>query len=425
MTSRSGAIAALVGALALTEGAAPAGATSPGTNGRIFFSSRSLGPGSGCGVASVRPDGTGFNCLNPFGLDPAVSPDNRRIASVRGDQPVEVYITDIQGRGAKRLTHAPGDFPSSFAPSFSPDSSRILFFKYGGDEGTGGLYVMNLDGSGVHQLTSDGGQEPVFSPSGSQIAYELQGVAIAGADGSGSHVVLGDTNVTTTNPFGRHVEQNYEPSWAPDGGRLAFSRHVRTTSADCDLTTLTCGDEQVVDERDVFSMNPDGSDIRQLTSTPDMDEVDASYSPDGQMIAYYRRPAGDDRQGEIWVMNADGSGQRRVALGANPEWSTVAGGPTRPRIKFRFSGLKPKRHCLGALGGWSATVKTSARRYTGFHIAFYVDGRLVDELFDTRGFGTGVDSTEARHGSTYRVRVLVEDAGAGDRVTRTFRFRRC
>src|SRR5262249_45316080 len=157
MTSRSGAIAALVGALALTEGAALAGATSPGTNGRIFFSSRSLGPGSGCGVASVRPDGTGFNCLNPFGLDPAVSPGNRRIASVRGDQPVEVYITDIQGRGAKRLTHAPGDFPSSFAPSFSPDSSRILFFKYGGDEGTGGLYVMNLDGSGVHQLTSDGG----------------------------------------------------------------------------------------------------------------------------------------------------------------------------------------------------------------------------------------------------------------------------
>ena len=419
------AAALVVAAFMLFTGGTPAGATSPGANGRVFFSARSLGFGSGCGIASVRVDGTGFNCLNPFGLDPAVSPDNARIVSVRGDQPIEVYATDIKGKGARRLTHAPGAYPNSLSPSFSPDSSRILWFKYGGGPGESGLYVMTTDGSGQRQLTDDGGQDPVFSPSGAQIAYTLRGIAIATGDGGGAHVILGDQNVTTTNPFGRYFEKNYEASWAPDGSRLAFSRHTSTTTITCDPAPPACGDERIEIAEDVFTMNPDGSDIRQLTSTPGMDEVDASYSPDGRMIAYYRRPDGDDRRGEIWVMNADGSGQRLLALGANPEWSTLQGGPARPRIKFSFIGLNRKRRCLGGFGGWSATVKTTARRYTGFHIAFYLDGQLVDEEFDTRGLGMGVDQTQARRGRTHRVRVLVEDAAAGDSISRTFKFWRC
>jgi hypothetical protein len=409
------AVAFLVAAITLGIGASSSGATAPpGKNGRIFFSARSLGPGTGCGIASVKVNATGFNCLNPFGLDPAVSPDNTRIASVRGEQPIEVYVTDIKGRGARRLTHAAGAYPNSLSPSFSPDSSRILWFKYGGDPGSSGLWVMNADGSGQRQLTGDGGQDPVFSPSGAQIAYTLQGIAIAGADGAGSHVILGDQNATTINPFARHLEQNYEASWAPDASRLAFSRRVMTTTVD-----------QIESAIDVFAMNPDGSDLRQLTSTPKMDEVDASYSPDGRMIAYYRRPEGDDRQGEIWVMNADGSGQRRVALGANPEWSTLQSGPGRPRLKFLFIGVNRKRRCLGALGGWSAFVRTKARPYTGFHVAFYVDGQLADEEFNTRGFGMGLTYLQAGRRRTHSVRVLVEDAAAADTISRTFTFRRC
>lgn len=77
--------------LVLLGAAAQAQATSPGDNGRIFFSARAPASQSGCGIASVKVNGTGYNCLDPFGRDPAVSPDNRRLASVRGDQLVEVY----------------------------------------------------------------------------------------------------------------------------------------------------------------------------------------------------------------------------------------------------------------------------------------------------------------------------------------------
>jgi TolB protein len=425
---RALAAAGATAAVAVLGIAAPGWATSPGDNGRIFFSARAPASPFGCGVASVRPSATGYNCLDRAGRDPAVSPDNKRLASVRGDELVEVYASEIGGRGAQRLTHAPGAFPSSYSPSFSPDSGRIVWNKFGGAEGEDGLYLMNADGSGQRQLTGDGGQDPVFSPNGDRIAYSVGGHSIAGADGDGgnSHVILGFQNHVTTSPLGHYLEQNSEPTWAPDGNRLAFSRHTRTDTITCDPAPPACsgGHTEVAD--DLYSMNADGSDIRPLTSTPDINELDPSWSPDGRQIAFYRRPEGrGDEFGEVWVMNADGSGQRRVALGANPEWSTLQGGPGRPRLVFRFRRIKRHRSCLGGYDGWTAAVRTSGNRRTLFYIAFYVDGKFMDYESNSKFLGMGVDAVHARHGSTHRVRVVVEDAAPGDRISSSFRFRRC
>jgi Tol biopolymer transport system component len=61
---------------------------------------------------------------------------------------------------------------------------------------------------------------------------------------------------------------------------------------------------------DIYAMNPDGSDIRQLTNLgPDSNAFWESWSPDGKLIVFneYRPP---DFLGELWLMNADGSNQR-------------------------------------------------------------------------------------------------------------------
>jgi dipeptidyl aminopeptidase/acylaminoacyl peptidase len=415
-------IVVLAGMISLAA-ATPALATSPGPNGRIFFSARpALSTSSGCGIASVRPDGTGYNCIDPFGRDPAVSPDHRHIVSVRGEEHVEVYGSDISGKGVKRLTRAPGAFPNSLAPSFSPDSRRTLWFEYGGAEGVDGLYLMNADGTGQHQLTGDGGQDPVFSPSGAQIAYTRGGLSIANADGSGSHVVVADQNTTSQETLSRYFERNGEASWAPDGRRLAFARHTSTTTFQC-TPIPSCAKPVLAD--DVYAMNPDGTGVRQLTSTPNVDEVDPSYSPDGRLIAYYRRAQGaDDIEGEIWVMNADGSGQKRAALGANPEWSSLLGGPKRPVISLRLHRLNRRRTCLGRLDGWSVRVKTSALRYTGFNIHFLVDGRTLDEEFNTRSMSDGIDAVFPRR-KRHRLKVVVDDPAVHDRISRTYTLRRC
>ena len=84
-------------------------------------------------------------------------------------------------------------------------------------------------------------------------------------------------------------------------------------------------------------MNPDGSGVRQLTSSTGVNEEEPSWSPDGRQVAYFKMPRQNpDGVGEIWVMNADGSGQRAVALGWHPHWSTVQGGPGRPRLQIQL-----------------------------------------------------------------------------------------
>src|SRR5215471_20705551 len=61
---------------------------------------------------------------------------------------------------------------------------------------------------------------------------------------------------------------------------------------------------------DIYTMNPDGSDVRQLTDLgPDNRAFWESWSPDGKQIVFneYRSP---DFLGQLWLMNSDGSNQR-------------------------------------------------------------------------------------------------------------------
>src|SRR5262245_1878163 len=63
---------------------------------------------------------------------------------------------------------------------------------------------------------------------------------------------------------------------------------------------------------DIYTMNPDGSDVRQLTAfTDDNPAFLENWSPDGKQLAFSRFPA-PDFFGQLWVMNADGSNQHAL-----------------------------------------------------------------------------------------------------------------
>src|SRR5213594_2271597 len=62
---------------------------------------------------------------------------------------------------------------------------------------------------------------------------------------------------------------------------------------------------------DIFTMNPDGTNIKQLTHVgPDGLASWPAWSADGKQIVFEFRPP--DRIPQIWVMNADGSDQHLV-----------------------------------------------------------------------------------------------------------------
>lgn len=86
---------------------------------------------------------------------------------------------------------------------------------------------------------------------------------------------------------------------------------------------------------ELYIMNADGSDPRNLTKTPDRDEYYPQCSFDGKYIAYEADAPSVDKDGkpilkdgkpvmhsQVWVMNADGGNQRLVSDAAEqPTWS--------------------------------------------------------------------------------------------------------
>ena len=65
---------------------------------------------------------------------------------------------------------------------------------------------------------------------------------------------------------------------------------------------------------DIFAVDPNGANRVQLTATAD-DEYAPSYSADGEKIVFSRYPQPPNSFGQIWVMNANGTGQTQLTTG--------------------------------------------------------------------------------------------------------------
>jgi WD40-like Beta Propeller Repeat len=404
-------VAGIVATLTLAPSAT---AAIPGANGRVFFTS------AFCGTASIKANGTGFNCHHPFGRDPTVAPNGLSIAMTLGNQ---VSAINPNGTGRRRVTGPVDDWDQANTPSFGPDSETIAYlaFRDVPDGIRGDIYTVRADGTGRRRLTTNEAYDPAFAADG-RIAYQRHdGIYVMNGDGTGQHMVLANTAERPANPPGTVVTDNNEPAFSPDGRTIAFSRRVTTTVFECNPFPNCTGQHTTQDE-DVYLMNADGTGVRRLTSTPEVDEVDPSFAPDGTKIVYFRWPVegrADDppeETGELWIVRTDGQGAHELIRGSNPEWSNVRGGPGRPRL--RISGVP--RGCANGTFGIRVRVVTSARAPT--RMTFRLDGRFRGNLTRKSSLFR-VFYYEAKRPGTHRLKVVVRFGP--DRLVRTIRFRRC
>ena len=202
----------------------------------------------------------------------------------------QICLMNADGSGRKQLT----DFEAtSFYASLSPDGDTIYFSSR--QTGNYEVYSMNLRGRGLRRLTGNIGA--LYAPERSSMDDRIvfannsdgaQRIWIMRTDGKNPHAV-------SSGP------EDIDPTYSPNGLQIAFAS-ARTG------------------QRQLYVMERDGSELRQITNLPDMGGR-SSWSPDGRRLAFY---AGPPENHNIYVINADGTGLVQLTNGGDnlgPSWS--------------------------------------------------------------------------------------------------------
>ena len=275
---------------------------------------------------------------------------------------VGVALFAVLGRSGQSQTASPAvSARMNFAAQAG--TSRIAFTSYPVPPPhgrTSELYVVNADGS-EKRLVAKGvsaGSGTVWSPDGQTIAVAENyrpGVLFINADGSGQRNVA------------REWGLDGSPVWSPDGKKIAFvSRRDG------------CGPGRGNGE--IYVMNADGRGLRRLTRNGLADHL-PMWSPNGARIAFLRfsvPPAcggwASDPGPQVYVMNADGSGQRRLARGYPSAWSADG-----RKIAFTGPDDRPGMYVVNADGSAQQRLNTVSFRGGPFggSAAWSPDGRKI------------------------------------------------
>ena len=194
--------------------------------------------------------------------DPTWSPKGDLIAfdSSNVSGAWNIYLIGPDSSGLTQLTFSTDGDPGW--PSWAPDGEHITFSGLIGTASSG-IYTIRVDGTQLAQLThSDGDVMPDWSPDGKRIAFSCRGnLCLVDSNGT-NRVQL--THRPSSDP--RYLQVSY-PSWSPNGTQIAF----------CALGHY--GEDLTSSYWDIFVIDADGSNMTNITNTPDVGEYAPNWSP--------------------------------------------------------------------------------------------------------------------------------------------------
>jgi Tol biopolymer transport system component len=271
----------------------------------------------------TRPPWGGVDAWPKWSADGTTIAFERDTQGPNGTQPSDIFTVRANGTGLTQLTRCSDDPTGECGnnePAWTPDG-RSIVFSHCCVPGNGGLlvglYVIGADGSHPEQLTLNpdinyGDFGPIVSPDGKWVAFSrivsvqddpsksLSALFLVRIEGNGLHQVTS---------YDLQVD---EKDWSPDGSRIVFVSHE--------------GSNDGPFRADLFSVAPNGSQLTQLThTTPGQTFAFApSWSPSGQRIMFLLFPSTGCT--DVYTMRPDGSDTQQVTQTAAceewPAWGT-------------------------------------------------------------------------------------------------------
>jgi TolB protein len=306
-------------------GIATAQASFPGPNGRIAFANFNDGQ-----IYAVNPDGSGLRQLTHTDQDhiadfPSWSPGGHRILFSKyradrdfGENDGRIWVMNADGTGKHRVADDNDGF-RDYTPKYTPDAKRIVFARCKPHDGVCAIWKMRSDGSHKRALTSyiePPSNEaidffPSVSPDGTRIAFArndadgfISRIFVMGLDGANPHAVSPPRL------------EGWAPDWSPNGTRITFSSNTARPGSS------------------IFTMRPDGTDVKRLT--PDrfpFNDFESIYSPNGDRIAHASdRNHPDGCCVDLFAMGASGGDDHLIDVGLSSPGIVNLSWGTSPRI---------------------------------------------------------------------------------------------
>jgi TolB protein len=361
-------------------GSAPAPRLTPGDAARV-----TLSEGTGNNLRAT-PSGSGTVL--------GVMPEGEIFTVVSGPQCVEGYnwwqIRRWDGQTGFTAEGAEGDYwvepwPQDGAeiPTVTPPAAEtgLIVFGRSTDENTGQIYVMTANGTGEVLVSGNvvGAGQPVWSPAGTRIAF------IGGSDAAATTIYVVDADGQNLSAVASDFAGVRDPQWSPDGTQIVFAASAVAAGLDGRM--------------DLYVVNADGTGLKNLSNTPDIDETTPVWSPDGGQIAFTSTQEGN---ADVIVTDAGGFSATIIAatnaIEIKPAWS-----PDGESIAYYATNDDGVALMIADALGASATQigQIDDRRSNSYAPAFSPDGERIaystvssladsatSELFSVRADGT-------------------------------------